>query len=314
MSATMRQPHFAGLLGLAWLLVMLQLVAQHFGETAQTLNDTDDAMRLAQFKDWLDGQGWYDLNYARDRAGLRVALVPADRCRARRHAPGLRACSRTGSRRAADAHGLADAVAAADDGGDRRDRVAHRGPRGRAGRAVAGAGRTAGVPPVPARPHRSSQCADRALGAGGRRDGVVRPRALGGALRPARSPASPSRSGSSACPIWSRARAAFAARYALDRAGARPAADYGLALASSTLVGFLVVVEPGHWGRGVCDAIALNWLALALARRARPRARRHTVRTIRATGTLCARRRNRPRSPPRCSSGSSRAASRDPTP
>ena len=50
MSASTRQPHFAILLGLAWLLVMLQLVAQHLGETAQTLTDTDDAMRLAQLQ------------------------------------------------------------------------------------------------------------------------------------------------------------------------------------------------------------------------------------------------------------------------
>ena len=60
MSATTRQPHFALLLGLAWLLVVLQLVAQNWAETAQTLLDTDDAMRLVQMRDWLAGQGWYD--------------------------------------------------------------------------------------------------------------------------------------------------------------------------------------------------------------------------------------------------------------
>src|SRR6185295_8521364 len=61
MPATPRQPHFALLLGLAWLLVVAQLLVQHWGETAQTLLDTDDAMRLAQLRDWLSGQGWYDL-------------------------------------------------------------------------------------------------------------------------------------------------------------------------------------------------------------------------------------------------------------
>ena len=65
MSATTRQPHFALLLGLAWLLVVLQLVAQNWADTAQTLLDTDDAMRLVQMRDWLAGQGWYDTNFTR---------------------------------------------------------------------------------------------------------------------------------------------------------------------------------------------------------------------------------------------------------
>ena len=92
--------------------------------------------------DWLAGQGWYDLD--RSRASpprLRVALVAADRCRARRHALDLRPVRRCRACRAADAHRLADAVAAADHGGHRRDRLAHRRPRGRADRAAAGAGR-----------------------------------------------------------------------------------------------------------------------------------------------------------------------------
>src|SRR5262245_14040954 len=69
MPATLRQPHFASLLCLAWVLVVLQLVAQHFGETAQSLIDTDDAMRLAQLKDWLRRQGWYDLHQPRIAQG-----------------------------------------------------------------------------------------------------------------------------------------------------------------------------------------------------------------------------------------------------
>ena len=60
-SDQMRQPNFVLLLLIAWLLVMLQLVAQHWAETAQTLLDTDDAMRLAEMRDWLAGQGWYDM-------------------------------------------------------------------------------------------------------------------------------------------------------------------------------------------------------------------------------------------------------------
>src|SRR5262245_56925323 len=60
-----RQPNFALLLTLAWLLVVFQLVAQNWAETSQTLLDTHDAMRLAQLRDWLDGRGWYDLTQPR---------------------------------------------------------------------------------------------------------------------------------------------------------------------------------------------------------------------------------------------------------
>ncbi len=69
MPATMRQPHFALLLGLAWLLIVIQLLAQHWSATALVLADTDDAMRLAQLRDWLAGQGWYDLTQRRIAGG-----------------------------------------------------------------------------------------------------------------------------------------------------------------------------------------------------------------------------------------------------
>src|SRR5882724_2765898 len=69
MSAPTRQPNFALLVVLAWLLVVLQLLAQHWTETAQTLLDTDDAMRLTQLRDWLGGQGWYDLHQWRIAPG-----------------------------------------------------------------------------------------------------------------------------------------------------------------------------------------------------------------------------------------------------
>src|SRR3954452_7429912 len=64
-----RQPNFALLLGLALLLVVIQLLAQNWADTALTLADTDDAMRLAQLRDWLDGQGWFDMNQARVAGG-----------------------------------------------------------------------------------------------------------------------------------------------------------------------------------------------------------------------------------------------------
>src|SRR5689334_7975393 len=64
-----RQPNFASLLGLAWLLVVFQLLATNWPEMAQTLIDSDDAMRLAQVRDWLGGQGWYDLTQVRVQCG-----------------------------------------------------------------------------------------------------------------------------------------------------------------------------------------------------------------------------------------------------
>src|SRR5690348_5879377 len=43
-------------------------------------------------------------------------------------------------------------------------------------------------------------------------------------------------------------------------AAARALVRYGLALAASMLVGFLVGVAPVHWTRAACDAMAFNWL------------------------------------------------------
>jgi hypothetical protein len=60
-----RQPSFALLVLAAWLVVVLQLVLQHWPETALTLNDTDDAMRLVQLRAFLAGQAWFDLHEAR---------------------------------------------------------------------------------------------------------------------------------------------------------------------------------------------------------------------------------------------------------
>ncbi len=64
-----RQPKFAALLGLAWLMVALVLLLLHWPQTAQTLLDTDDAMRLVEMRAWLNGpgllSGWYDLHQSR---------------------------------------------------------------------------------------------------------------------------------------------------------------------------------------------------------------------------------------------------------
>jgi hypothetical protein len=58
-------PNIALLLGLAWLVIVAQLLADHWAETALTLTDMDDAMRLVQMRGFIDGHGWFDLHEAR---------------------------------------------------------------------------------------------------------------------------------------------------------------------------------------------------------------------------------------------------------
>src|SRR5262249_47841117 len=65
MSRASRQPSFAFLLLLAWLLVALELLLIYWAGTAETLLDTDDAMRLVQARDFLAGQNWFDLTQTR---------------------------------------------------------------------------------------------------------------------------------------------------------------------------------------------------------------------------------------------------------
>jgi hypothetical protein len=60
-----RQPNFGALVVLVWLVVALALLLQYWGQTAESLLDTDDAMRLVQMRAWLAGQGWFDLYNAR---------------------------------------------------------------------------------------------------------------------------------------------------------------------------------------------------------------------------------------------------------
>lgn len=64
-SASVRQPNFALLVVLAWLLIVIQLLLQFWPEVGRTLVDTDDAMRLTEVRSWLAGQGWFDLHLAR---------------------------------------------------------------------------------------------------------------------------------------------------------------------------------------------------------------------------------------------------------
>jgi hypothetical protein len=273
MSST-RQPNFAALLGLAWLLVVLQLVAQYWTGTALAFADSDDAMRLAQLRDWLGGQGWFDLRQHRVAGGYEThwsRLVDA----------GLAGTLWLFSLFAAPALAerlmftawpllwLAPAI-----GGTAA--IAWR----IAGREAAMLALLMAVIGLPAlhqfRPgridHHNVQIAMSLLvlaatvwsdrvrwtaAAAGAGTGLV----LGVGLE--------------ALPYLAVCAAAFAARYVFDPKGAQAARDYGLALAASSVAAFLTTVAPDHWTRILCDAFAINWLvcivtgALGLALAAR---------------------------------------------
>ena len=64
-AAAPRQPNFALLVAIAWLAVVLQLLLLFWPQTAVTLNDADDAMRLVQVREFLGGHGWFDLHMVR---------------------------------------------------------------------------------------------------------------------------------------------------------------------------------------------------------------------------------------------------------
>ncbi|HKC33385.1 MAG TPA: GtrA family protein, partial [Xanthobacteraceae bacterium] len=64
-AGAMREPSFGTLVGLAWLVIATDLIVRYWAGTGLTLGDTDDAMRLVQLRDFLGGQGWFDLHQPR---------------------------------------------------------------------------------------------------------------------------------------------------------------------------------------------------------------------------------------------------------
>ena len=261
MPSSLRQPHFALLLGLAWLLACVQLLAQNWHGTALTLADTDDAMRLAQLRDWLSGQGWFDMSQARVAGGYESHWS-----------------------RLIDA-GLAGTLWSL--GWFAEPAMAERLMRtvwpmlwllptigGAAAIAWRIVGRDAAlltlllaVVGLPAfhqfRPgridHHNVQIALSVLAVAAT---VWSDRARWAALAAGAVTGLAMAVGLECLPYLMMCGIAFAARYVIDPKAARAAADYGFALAASSLAGFLVIVGPGHWTRGMCDQIAINWIAL----------------------------------------------------
>jgi hypothetical protein len=52
-------------LGAAWLIIVVQLLADHWAETGRTLGDMDDAMRLVELRGFIDGDSWFNLHEPR---------------------------------------------------------------------------------------------------------------------------------------------------------------------------------------------------------------------------------------------------------
>ena len=258
--------HFALLVGLAWLVVVAVLLFTRWAGTAVTLSDTDDAMRLVEVRDFLHGQGWFDLHQARlgppagyDSHWSRLIDVGL---------AGLFILF----------HQFVDAALA-----ERLMRVVWPLlwilPAILAVAAIAWriAGREAamvtlllcvvGLPAyqqfLPGRiDHHDVQItlalaclaatvwSDRVGGA------AVAAGALSGLALAI---------GLENLVFVALCGVAFALRYAASRDGAAALARYGWTLAAGAAAAFLVSVGPDHWGHAVCDTMAINWAAPAVA-------------------------------------------------
>jgi hypothetical protein len=263
MSSGTRQPSFALLLGLAWLLIVAQLLAQHWTETGLTLSDTDDAMRLAQLRDWLGGQGWYDLHQGRVAGGYEShwsRLIDAGLA-------GLLwffglffdgAFAERLMRTVWPMLWLIPTMAAT-------AAIAWR-VAGREAALIALLLAAVGLPAFhqfrPGRiDHHNVQIALSLLAVACTvwSDRVRWAAAAAGAITGIAMAI-----GLECLPYLAVCAVAFAIRYVLDPNSTQATVRYGAALAASSVIGFLVIVGPDHWGRGVCDEIAINWLALTV--------------------------------------------------
>jgi hypothetical protein len=260
----LRQPNFAALVLLAWLLVALALLLQFWPQTAETLLDTDDAMRLVGMRDWLAGQSWFDLHQARldpsvgyeshwsrlidaGLAGFFLLLQVFDASAAERL---MRAwwpllwLLPTIAGMAAVAWRIA----------------------GREAATVALLLALMGVPAyqqfTPGRiDHHNVMIALTMLAIAAvvwsdrKRWTAAAAGGLSGLALAI---------GFECLPYLATAGAGLALRHLFDRNAGRPLRDYGLALAGSAAIAFLVSVAPDHWTRSQCDSIAFNSAAAVI--------------------------------------------------
>lgn len=258
-SASMREPNFALFFLLSWLLVVAQLMAQHWALTAYSMHDADDALRLVQVRSFIAGQGWFDLHEARlgpplgydshwsrlIDAGLAGLFFVFNAFVDREGAERLMAAVwpvlwliptiggaaaiawRIAGREAAFVVLLLAVFATPGMGQFRPGRIDHHNVQ----IALAMLAIAATV-----WSDRRPWCAIAA--------GAVTGLALAIGLE--------------SLHVLTLCGAGFALRFVADRSAAPALRAYGASLAASTLGAFLVTVAPEHWTRSVCDTIAIN--------------------------------------------------------
>jgi hypothetical protein len=258
-SAPPRSPNIALLLGLAWLVVVAQLLADHWAETAQTFPDMDDAMRIVEVRGFLDGRDWFDLHEARlgppegydthwsrlidaGIAGLILAF--------RQFTDG--ALAERLARTIWPMLWLLPAMAGV-------AAIAWR-LAGRAGAPIAFLLAALGLPAfqhfIPGRiDHHNAQIALAVLLVAAtmwsdrHRFAATAAGILTGAAMAI---------GFEGAPYVVLAGTAMALRFICDPDGAGPLRRYGLSAAASVALAFVISVGPAHWGGTACDAIAIN--------------------------------------------------------
>jgi len=263
MPATPRQPNFALLLALAWLAIVIQLLAQHWSETALAFADTDDAMRLAQLRDWLSGQGWYDLNQYRVAGGYEShwsRLIDAGLA-GTLWLFGLFAEAAMAERLMRTVWPMLWLLPTIAGAAAIAWRIA-----GREAALIALLLAAIGLPAFhqfrPGRiDHHNVQIALSMLAVAAT---VWSDRVRWAAIAAGAVTGLALAIGMECLPYLLVCAAAFALRYLVDAKFARAAGDYGMALAASSLAGFFVLVGPDHWARAACDEIGVNWLALTV--------------------------------------------------
>jgi hypothetical protein len=257
-----RQPNFATLLGLAWLVVVVQLLATDWASTARTLFDADDALRLVQVRNFLHGQGWFDLHEAR-----LAPPVGYDSHWSRLIDAGLAgvfvlftsfADTELAERLTRVVWPLIWLLPAIGGVAALAWRIA-----GRDAAAVALLMAVVGLPAFqqfrPGRiDHHNVQIALAllTLAAAAWSDRLRWSAVAAGALTGLALAI-----GLEGLPFLVVAGAAPVLRYVFDRRAGQALWSFGLALAASTVLAFLVTVAPGHWSRSVCDTMAINWMA-----------------------------------------------------
>lgn len=264
-TAPTHRPSFVVLLGVAWLLIVVQLMTQFWAMTGYTLPDADDAMRLVEVRDFLAGQGWFDLHQARVNppagfdshwsrlidaglAGLFLLFrLFADRALAERLMLALwpvlwlipvmggaaAIAWRMAGREAACVVLLLAVFGMPGMGQFRPGRIDHHNVQIALAVLVVAA----------------TVWSDR-----GRIAAALAGTLTGLAMT----------IGLESLPMLALCGAAFALRYMLDPAAAAALRAYGLTLAGSMLLGFLLSIGPDRWGESFCEQIAINSTAAVM--------------------------------------------------